>query len=67
MFKCIFIDDPVQTMDELNIASFVELMRNEFMDRQIILSTHEDSFSRYVRYKYSKYGLKANAITLKDG
>ena len=57
MFKCIFIDDPVQTMDELNIASFVELMRNEFMDRQIILSTHEDSFSRYVRYKYSKYGL----------
>ena len=65
MFRCIFIDDPVQTMDELNIASFVELMRNEFMDRQIILSTHEDSFSRYVRYKYSKYGLKANAITLK--
>ena len=58
MFRCIFIDDPVQTMDELNIASFVELMRNEFMDRQIILSTHEDSFSRYVRYKYSKYGLK---------
>lgn len=65
-FKCIFIDDPVQTMDELNIASFVELMRNEFEDRQIILSTHEDTFSRYVRYKYSKYGLKANAITLKS-
>jgi len=66
-FKCIFIDDPVQTMDELNIASFVELMRNEFGDRQIILSTHEDAFSRYVRYKYSKYGLRANAITLKSG
>ncbi len=65
-FKCIFIDDPVQTMDELNIASFVELIRNEFEDRQIILSTHEDSFSRYIRYKYSKYGLRANAITLKS-
>lgn len=65
-FKCIFIDDPVQTMDELNIASFVELIRNEFRDRQIILSTHEDSFSRYIRYKYSKYGLKASAITLKN-
>ncbi|MBZ9622143.1 AAA family ATPase [Clostridium sp. FP2] len=65
-FKCIFIDDPVQTMDELNIASFVELMRNEFQDRQIILSTHEDTFSRYVRYKYSKYGLKANSIALKS-
>lgn len=66
MFKCIFIDDPVQTMDELNIASLVELLRNEFGDRQIILSTHEDSFSRYMRYKYSKYGLKSIAITLKD-
>lgn len=66
-FKCIFIDDPVQTMDELNIASFVELMRNEFADRQIVLSTHEDTFSRYIRYKYSKYGLKAEAITLKNG
>ncbi len=65
-FKCIFIDDPVQTMDELNIASFVELLRNEFEDRQIILSTHEDGFSRYIRYKYSKYSLKANAITLKS-
>lgn len=66
IFKCIFIDDPVQTMDELNIASFVELLRNEFGDRQIILSTHEDSFSRYVRYKYGKYNLKAEPITLKN-
>lgn len=66
ILKCIFIDDPVQTMDELNIASFVELMRNEFGDRQIILSTHEDDFSRYVRYKYSKYGLKTIAIALKS-
>lgn len=65
-FKCIFIDDPVQTMDELNIASFVELLRNEFSDRQIVLSTHEDSFSRYTRYKYEKYNLIARPITLKD-
>lgn len=64
--KCIFIDDPVQTMDELNIASFVEVIRNEFYDKQIIMSTHEESFSRYTRYKYSKYGMKANSITLKD-
>lgn len=64
--KCIFIDDPVQTMDELNIASFVEVIRNEFYDKQIIMSTHEDDFSRYTRYKYSKYGMKTNSITLKD-
>lgn len=63
--KSIFIDDPVQCMDELNIASFVELLRNEFSDRQLIMSTHEDSFSRYIRYKYLKYGLDSKAITLK--
>jgi exonuclease SbcC len=66
LFKCIFIDDPVQTMDELNIASFVELLRNEFGDKQVVLSTHEDSFSRYARYKYEKYNLKAEPITLKN-
>lgn len=63
---CILIDDPVQTMDDINIASFVELLRNEFPDKQVIISTHEDGFSRYVRYKYNKYNYKAKAITLKD-
>ncbi|MBE7684119.1 AAA family ATPase [Paenibacillus sp. P13VS] len=52
----ILIDDPVQTMDELNMASLTELLRNEFPDKQIILSTHEDHISRYIRYKFQKYG-----------
>ncbi len=63
---CILIDDPVQTMDDINIASFVELLRNEFPDKQIIISTHEDTFSRYIRYKFDKYNYKTKAITLKD-
>jgi exonuclease SbcC len=29
----ILIDDPVQTMDEINMASLTELLRNEFLDK----------------------------------
>ena len=35
----LLIDDPVQTMDDINMASLVELLRNEFDDKQMILST----------------------------
>lgn len=38
----LLIDDPLQTMDDLNISSFIELLRNDFKDKQIILSTHEE-------------------------
>lgn len=62
----LLIDDPIQTMDEMNMASFVELLRNEFTDRQIILSTHEDNISLYIRYKFLKYGLSVGKINVKQ-
>lgn len=65
-FKAILIDDPVQTMDDINIASFVELLRNEFEDKQLIVSTHESEFSGYIRYKFLKYGLKSLPFNVKD-
>lgn len=65
-FNCIMIDDPIQTMDELNISSFVELMRNDFSESQFIISTHEDDFSDYVRYKYQKYHLSNGYVTVRN-
>ncbi|KRE48402.1 AAA family ATPase [Paenibacillus sp. Soil724D2] len=62
----ILIDDPVQTMDEMNMASFIELLRNDFNNKQIILSTHEDRVSLFMRYKFQKYGLKVNNINVKE-
>jgi exonuclease SbcC len=62
----ILIDDPVQTMDEINMISLVELLRNEFADRQLILSTHEDHVSKYFLYKFLKYGRSARQIRLID-
>lgn len=63
-FSCILIDDPIQTMDDLNIASLVELLRNEFKDYQMIVSTHEEDFSRFIRYKYEKYNLETKRFQL---
>ncbi|MDT9025098.1 OLD family protein [Rossellomorea yichunensis] len=62
----ILVDDPAQTLDEINMASFVELLRNDFFDKQIILSTHEDNISLYMRYKFAKYGLRAANINVKE-
>ena len=53
-------------MDDINMISFVELLRREFSDAQIIISTHEDTFANYVKYKFAKYNLKSQSITLKD-
>lgn len=52
------IDDPCQSLDELNIASFVEIMKNEFSDTQLILSTHEDKIGGYIQYKMQKSNKK---------
>ncbi|MBY7101166.1 AAA family ATPase [Bacillus sp. 6YEL31] len=62
----LLIDDPLQTMDDINSASFVELLRNDFSDKQIVLSTHEDDISNYMLYKFSNYKLNAQSISLKN-
>ena len=50
------IDDPCQSLDELNVASLVEIIKNEFTKTQIILSTHEDKIASYIKYKSEKAG-----------
>lgn len=62
----LLVDDPVQTLDEINVAGFVELLRTEFRDRQIIMSTHEDRMSAYFRYKYRKFGMSAGRINFME-
>jgi exonuclease SbcC len=50
------IDDPCQSMDDINIASLTEILRNEFRKTQILISTHDDSTAGYMCYKYFKSG-----------
>ena len=60
------IDDPVQCMDDLNIVSFVELIRTEFPNIQLLISTHENGFAGYIGYKYKKYNLPVQRCNLKE-
>lgn len=62
----ILIDDPIQTMDEINTMTFIDLIRNNFKDRQFIVSTHEDSFSALVRYKFKQNNANVSAISMKE-
>lgn len=62
----ILIDDPVQTMDDINIASFIEVLRNDFPDKQIILSTHETDKENYILYKFLKYNRTGQSFNVKD-
>ncbi|MFD1009437.1 AAA family ATPase [Oceanisphaera ostreae] len=62
----LLIDDPVQTLDEINVAGFVELLRTEFASRQVIISTHEDHMSAYFRYKYKKFGMPVGRINFME-
>lgn len=63
--RIILIDDPVQTMDEINLVGFIELLRNEFYSNQLVISTHEDMASAFIRYKFKNYGLTQKRINLK--
>jgi hypothetical protein len=62
----LFIDDPIQTLDELNIVGFVEVLRHQFLDRQIFISTHEDMMSAFMRYKFDKFGIKTQRLSFKE-
>lgn len=60
------IDDPCQSLDELNVASFVEIIKNEFTDTQVILSTHEDKIASYIKYKNDKAGKEMLMYNVQD-
>lgn len=52
-YKCIFIDDPIQSMDNINVLSTIDLLRSIVVneDRQIILSTHDENFHNLLKKK----------------
>lgn len=46
----IFMDDPIQNMDDINIYSFVEIIRRlvKKSKKQIIISTHDERVAQYM-------------------
>lgn len=51
--ECIFIDDPIQSMDSINILSTIDLIRSIVVNhkKQIILSTHDENFHNLLKKK----------------
>lgn len=64
-FRCYFMDDPIQTMDDLNILSFVDLIRTElthnsanpgFLD-QLFITTCDEDLEQLIAFKMNHFGV----------
>jgi len=57
----ICMDDPIQSMDDLNIISFIDLMRilvsQEGLNKQFIISTHNSNFYDMLRKKFRMHDI----------
>lgn len=65
-FPFILIDDPIQTIDDVNMVGLVDILRFEFENAQIFISTHEQKFEWYLKYKYEKADKKIKSYNLKN-
>ncbi|WP_126248006.1 ATP-binding protein [Chitinophaga rhizosphaerae] len=65
-FKFLAIDDPVQTLDDLNVHSFIELLRHEFTDYHLIISTHEEHIANYMLYKFNKFHFSSGKLNVQS-
>ncbi|WP_322034020.1 AAA family ATPase [Paraburkholderia sp. J76] len=53
----VLIDDPAQSLDDINVASLTDLLRCELKDRQLLMSSHEDDIAAYMRYRFERANL----------
>jgi len=53
VYNCIFIDDPIQSMDSVNVLSTIDLFRSIVVNegKQIVLSTHDENFHNLLKKK----------------
>ena len=67
-YDCIFIDDPVQSMDSINVLSTIDLLRSIAfgLKKQIILSTHDENFHNLLKKKMPPDSFKSKFIELES-
>jgi exonuclease SbcC len=63
---CIFLDDPIQSMDSINILSTIDLLRSLVVNhkKQLILSTHEENFHLLLQKKIPESLFRSKYIEL---
>lgn len=56
LIDTIFMDDPIQYLDSINILSFMDLIRlivsGEAINRQLVFSTHDENFFKLLKKKF---------------
>ena len=64
----IFIDDPVGHFDDLNVLSFIDVLRTivEETNWQIIISTHEESFYEIMKVKLNPQNYNSKFLVFKE-
>ncbi|OPG99374.1 hypothetical protein B2I21_05490 [Chryseobacterium mucoviscidosis] len=61
-FRCYFLDDPIQSMDDLNVLSFVDLLRIEQSDKghffdQLFITTCNEDLEKLIAHKMKTFGI----------
>lgn len=70
VFKCYFMDDPIQTMDDLNILSFIDLLRSELANEQeqnrfvdqLFFTTCDENLENLMIHKMKNFGVNYSHI-----
>ncbi|MFT6901965.1 MAG: exonuclease SbcC [Colwellia sp.] len=66
--NCIFIDDPVQSLDSINVLGIIDLFRSICitLGKQIIISTHDDNFHSLLQQKLPTNLFKSKYLSLES-
>lgn len=66
--KTIFIDDPIGHFDDLNVLSFIDVLRTIISetDWQLIISTHEENFYEIMKVKLNPKHYNSKFLVFED-
>ena len=64
--RCLILDDPIQSMDEVHVAQFAGLLRtlSRQLDRQVVIAVHERALFEYLRLELSPAVQGSQLITV---
>jgi hypothetical protein len=60
----VLLDDPLQSMDDVNVLGFADLCRHLRSQRQLLLSTHERRFASLLRRKLAPRASETTTVLL---
>lgn len=65
---CIFVDDPIQALDDINILSMIDLLRNVAftLNKQIVITTHDLNFFNLLQKKMPQEKFNSCYLQLKE-